>query len=228
MIRFQTFFLLVSLIFISQAAQPVHAPPAAPAPAWKPGTYKGTITIKAKDHHSTPPDVEGHEEYTTHIPRTTGELQIRIAPRGNIEFRFEIPISFSTAQWDEVKDDGQGNCRGMVADSTGRGTLSLIAPSTLPVGDTFGWVPQKFTLPRSSFQPTVWHIGSNCDETNEDDMYKAIEAGLKKMLLNKLDFYVKPSENGAMEGSCTMFKWENDPERSFTCNWRVYLTPKKK
>jgi hypothetical protein len=154
-------------------------------------------------------------------------LQIRIGSAGNIQFQFKISIGFTDAEWNQVKDDGQGNCRGMVSDATGRGTLSLQSAMTLtPVSDSFEWVAQKFSL--DSFQATVWHIGSRCDKTNAADMRKALEAGLKKMLLLNYIFYVNPSENGSMGGICVLIEWQGDEERSFVCTWKVNPVTKKK
>jgi hypothetical protein len=225
MVRFRVLFLLLALILLSQTPQTVLAAPKAPTPPWKAGTYKGTITIKAKDHHSTPKEVEGKEEYTFHIPETKGDLQINIGSTGNIQFQFSIPISFSNADWAESPDDGQGNCRGMVSDTTGRGRLTYNGPpSMVPVGEYFSTTrTPKFTL--YGTQSTVFHLGSNCDKTSADDIRKGISDGLKSVLQNQIDFMI---EHKTTAGMCTMFAWENDPERSYTCSWKVHLVTKKK
>jgi hypothetical protein len=56
--RWRALFLLFPLILLLQAPQTVLAAPSAPTSTWNPGIYLGTITIKAKDHHSTPQDVK--------------------------------------------------------------------------------------------------------------------------------------------------------------------------
>lgn len=226
MSRLRTLFFLIPLFFLTQTAQVVQTAPMEAGSVWKPGLYRGSITIKVVDHHSTPEGVDGKEEYTFYIPKTSGEMEILIDSGGRMHLKFRIVLGFTNAQWDEVPDDKQGNCRGMVADATGYGSLSLIAPVPLmPAGDVFSGTPQEFNLWRNSFKATVWHLGSNCDETDEDDMFDAMEAGLQGILLNEIDFMV---EHKTTAGMCTMFEWENDPERSYTCSWKVFRVTKKK
>lgn len=229
MTRIRTLILLLPLILLSQTPQIVHAAPQAPTTNWKPGTYGGAITIKATDHHPTPKDVKGKEEYTLYITRTTGTLTILIGPKGNIQFKFEIPISFTQADWVEGPDYGQGNCRGQVSDSHGYTKVTYSgAPTLTPVSNYFTTVGVPKLSKVVFGKPTIYTIGPNCGKTDEGALRKGVGNGLKSAMENQIDFIANPPNGNRITGACKMFGWENDKERTYTCSWFVRRPPTKK
>jgi hypothetical protein len=193
-----------------------------------PGTYKGTITISAKDHHSTPSEVEGVEEYTMHLPKQVGTMTLVLSADDRVSAQFHLPYYFVYNDWEEVPDDGQGNCRGMIANAYGYGQLDLRIPMGLaPIGgagDTFGGTPNSFTLDK--FKPTIFPLGNNCPEVTKEKMRTTLETALRSVLKNRIDFMVEKAAKNSISGMCTMFEWENDPERSYSCKWLVHRVSK--
>lgn len=213
---------LLTLLMLSQIVEPASAQSAAPSPAWKPGTYIGTISINAYERVSEPP-MEGvlHEEHSLEILMSTGSLQIFIGDLGTMQIKFSIPIKFKYLDWSQMADIGSGICEGQRSESTGRGTLRMLMPMLMtPAGDTFTGSASPFKV--EAFCGGITRFGENCPtEVSGLDMRDQMEYGFKTMFQSSIRFEVKLDRDSLKAGYCYLEGYELEGDHVFDCTWYV-------
>jgi hypothetical protein len=231
MLRARLITSLLPLAFLLEASASTVPAPGAPPSGWQPGTYLGRITIAANVDYVESPLAEGtvKAEYHLRLRESTGRMQAQVGPKGTIAIRFSVPGEYTYSDWAEVRDDGQGNCRGQVSEATGHGTVRLVSPSSLaPAGDKFSATSlARFSL--AAFSWKLRQLGSNCPEDayTPKVMRSAHEAAFHMMFENALMFEVWSPTSTSMAGVCDLPGWQTDPDHIFVCTWFVQRLPTK-